>query len=946
VTTDSRWTRLERLFDGALGLTEAERQAFLANACPDDPSLREEVAQMLRAHGAGRGILDRAPAPPSEPLRGRVSRALEDRYAVERELGAGGMATVYLARERKHARLVVLKVLHPRAAAHYGGAERFLREVRIAARLAHPHIVAFIDSGETDGLLYYVMPYIEGESLRARLQREGRLPLGEAVVLLGDVASALAHAHEAGIIHRDLKPENVLVASEHAYLLDFGVAKVQSPLLDDTHLTQEGVAIGTLAYMAPEQIEEGMPVDHRADLYAWGLLAYEMLSGRLPGELSTDGRASGAALRRSRPEVPRALATLIADCLARDPSGRPPDAAAVALRLNRASRARPGRRLLVATAGIAALAASAAAVTVLWNPSDATVAEATTARLASPIAVAVLTNETGDPSLDAWGRMAGDWITQGLQDIGIVPVVPWTSALDASAQVVARRQAGDAADAVSVLRQQAGAGTVITGSYYLIGDSLEFRVEVSDAVAQRVLGAPPPVAVPRDSAHLAVRMLRDRLMAAVAIWSDERFATSPDLTRRPPTFDAYRAFDRAIERHLAQDYRAAAPAFLEAARLDSTFVPALIYAANDLWNIGEFARVDSVIQVVRSRQVGLDAYHRSWAEFIATRLLGEGREALAYIRRAAELAPGSRAWYALAQTALDTDQPEEALAALERIDPDRGELRGWSSYWTQLSYALHLTGAHERELAAARALRVRYPDRSVGLVLEARALGALGRDGAVDSLIAANPGVPASAYWSHGAAYVVAGEELLAHGRPRAAARLLRAGEVWLRGQLAITPDERVHRYWLGSVLYDLQEWEEAAAVLRALARDFPDRLQYRGLAAVAAARTGDARAESVLGDASPHERGDHAHFRARLATVYGDTTRAAALFAEAARLGMDGLPWLHASAYHDLRPLRGVQSTLPRSLRAPASAPPARAMPERHAVPLPGGIRPAESGN
>jgi tetratricopeptide (TPR) repeat protein len=290
----------------------------------------------------------------------------------------------------------------------------------------------------------------------------------------------------------------------------------------------------------------------------------------------------------------------------------------------------------------------------------------------------------------------------------------------------------------------------------------------------------------------------------------------------------------------------------------------------------------------------------------------------------------------LAQTALDTDQPEEALAALERIDPDRGELRGWSSYWTQLSYALHLTGAHERELAATRALRARYPDRSVGLVLEARALGALGRDGAVDSLIVANADVPTSTYWSHGAAYVVAGEELLAHGHPLAAARLFRSGEAWLRQQLVITPDERVHRYWLGSVLYDLREWSAAAEALRELARDFPERLQYRGLAAVSLARIGDPRAEAVLGDAAPHERGDHAHFRARLAAVYGDTTRAAALFAEAARMGMDGLPWLHASAYHDLLLLRGVQAALPKSLRASASTSSPSRLPDAPAVPLP----------
>jgi serine/threonine-protein kinase len=934
---DSRWTRVERLFDRALDLTEAERRAFLDRACPDDPTMRDEIDGMLRAHAEAGGILDRAPAGPPESLRARAARALEDRYHLERELGAGGMATVFLAREQKHARRVVLKVMHPMVAAHYGGAERFLREVRIVARLAHPHIAPFIDSGEAGGLLYYVMPYIEGESLRARLQRDGRLPLSAAVVLLSDVASALAYAHEAGVIHRDLKPENVLCAGEHAFLLDFGVAKVQSPLLEDTHVTQEGMAIGTVAYMAPEQLEEGARVDHRADLYAWGLLAYEMLTGRLPSDLSSDGRSSGAALRRQRPEAPRVLSRLIAECLARDPDRRPPDAAMVAARLTRAAstpRPHPVRRAALGAAGVLAVVA---ATMLVRREMDATADVGTPGSvLAGPLAVAALSNETGDPALDAWGRMAGDWITQGLQDVGIVPVVPWPSALHASEQVRARRAAGEAADPVAIMREQSGAGTVVTGSYYLIGDSLRFRVEVADAVGRRVLGAPPPVVVPRDSAHVAVRILRDRLMAAVAIWSDERFATSAELTRSPPTIDAYRAFDRGIARHLAQDYAGAAPEFLEAARLDTTFVASLIYAANDLWNTGQLELVDSVLAVIRARESMLDPYHRLWREFLAMRRIGEGTRSLAAIRRAAELAPGSRAWYALGQTALDSDQPEEALAALERIDPDHGELRGWSSYWTQLAHALHLTGAHDRELSAARALRARYPDRRVALVLEARALGALGMDATVDSLVRATQSLTPTTYWSQGAMLVQAGEEMVAHGHPAAGERLLREGVDWLHQQLEVTPGDRAHRYWLGVAYYGLQSWPDAARAFRGLAREFPDRLQYRGLAAVSAARIGDPRAEALLGDAATYERGEHAHYRGRLAAVLGDTVRAVALFAEAARLGLDGLPWEHATSYHDLQPLQGLRSALPRSLRAAVSAAPERPVAQRTpAVPL-----------
>ena len=179
----------------------------------------------------------------------RLRAALADRYAVEREIGAGGMATVYLAEDLKHHRKVAVKVLRPDLAAALG-TERFLREIEVAAQITHPHVLPLHDSGEADGLLYYVMPYIEGESLRERLEREGELPVTEAVRLIREVVDALAFAHQHGVVHRDIKPDNVLLAGRHAMVTDFGVAKAVSEATGRQQLTTAGVALGTPAYMA------------------------------------------------------------------------------------------------------------------------------------------------------------------------------------------------------------------------------------------------------------------------------------------------------------------------------------------------------------------------------------------------------------------------------------------------------------------------------------------------------------------------------------------------------------------------------------------------------------------------------------------------------------------------------------------------------------------------
>ncbi len=258
----------------------------------------------------------------------RLNAALEGRYTIERELGEGGMATVYLAEDVRHHRKVALKVLRPDLAATLG-TERFLREIEIAANLTHPHILPLHDSGEVDGFLFYVLPYVEGESLRDRLGREGELPVSETIRILRDVVDGLAHAHEHGVVHRDIKPDNVMLSGRHALVTDFGVAKAVSQATGRHQLTTMGVALGTPAYMAPEQAEASEQIDHRADIYAVGALAYELLAGAPPFSGKSPQATLVAHLTQAptpvtehRAAVPIPLSQWVMRCLEKKPADR------------------------------------------------------------------------------------------------------------------------------------------------------------------------------------------------------------------------------------------------------------------------------------------------------------------------------------------------------------------------------------------------------------------------------------------------------------------------------------------------------------------------------------------------------------------------------------------------------------------------------------------------
>ncbi len=265
-------------------------------------------------------------------LRDRLQSALGPAYLVESELGGGGMSRVFLAEEVRLGRSVVVKVLPPEMAAGVS-AERFEREIQLAAKLQHPHIVPLLTAGAKGDLLYYVMPHIAGESLRSRITHERALPVGETVRILRDVCDALAYAHGHGVVHRDVKPDNVLISGKHALVTDFGVAKAVSISSGAGTLTSLGMALGTPAYMAPEQAAGDPNVDHRADLYAVGALGYELLAGRTPfGGLSPQGMlaaqvtATPDPVTQHRDSVPPALAALIMRCLAKHPADRPQSA--------------------------------------------------------------------------------------------------------------------------------------------------------------------------------------------------------------------------------------------------------------------------------------------------------------------------------------------------------------------------------------------------------------------------------------------------------------------------------------------------------------------------------------------------------------------------------------------------------------------------------------------
>ena len=844
-----------------------------------------------------------------------LRESLAPRYDVEREIGTGGMARVYLAVEQHPRRRVAIKVLDPEVSTRLLR-ERFIREVDLSSNLSHPHIVPIFSAGEAGGLFYYVMPYVEGESLRHRLLRQRRLPLEDVLYIAGDVADALSFAHGQGIIHRDIKPENILLSGTHAIVADFGIARAISAAGSLT-LTQAGQSVGSPGYMSPEQAMATGDLDARTDIYSLGCVVFEMLAGESPAASMTERRIhnwpaleASAAMQRAEAGMARAVKHAISRALAPLPDDRFPTVADFATALGGTAhrisvpsrgvlRGRRGRRLALAAGVVFALLGTGTAVYLLRGRASGLNERR--------VVVAVIENHTGDPTLDNIGHMAADWVTQGLAQTGLVEVVPSVSVMSSS-----RAPGGHGTghlDAVGLRRlgRETGAGTVVSGAYYRQADSLRFQVQISASGDGTVLRALDPVAGPISQPLAAVEALRQRVMAALATLFDSRLSFWAKTAGQPPSFAAYQEFIQGLDRMVQWDSRGAIAHFTRAAREDTTFKLPLIFAAHEHMDLGEFARADSIAHAVERAPGPLSSLDRHYLTWVLAETAGDRQRALETAREMGAIAPNSETLWLVAQCALALNRPREMADALTTLGPDRGLFRGWSVYWFYLSFAHHLMGDYDRELKVALEGRRRHPSELTVLAAEVRALAALGRTAAISERLTEAPSLPPQPGWSPADIALLAAFELAAHDHRADAPVASRWAVHWLQGRPAAEGRAVANRFRLAVAHYLSGQLDTTRGLLEGLVQektveardsaslrwfsaitgDLPDHLTFLGFLGVVAAREGkpaDAlRIDRELQAMSPrYVYGRHTMWRARIHAVIGERDAAVTLVQEA----------------------------------------------------------------
>lgn len=972
------WARVRALVEGALALPPDARPAFLDAACGGDEALRHRVERLAAAcdraggswgflaHPAGELVAPllvadgtvmpdptaRADGPPAA-----FCAALADRYAVKAELGHGGMATVYLAEDLRHHRRVALKVLDPHLGAMLG-AERFLAEIRITAGLQHPNLLPLFDSGEAAGLLYYVMPLIEGATLRARLERERQLPVDEAVRIVSAIAGALDYAHRHGVVHRDLKPENILLQDGQPLVADFGIALAVTSA-DGTHLTAPGILLGTPRYMSPEQAAGDGAVDGRSDTYSLACVLYELLAGEPPfaGRTVQAVIASVRAdpprrVRMVRPSVPAHIDAALARALARLPDDRYPTARAFADALAIAPMAEPTGAAPVEPLGapgalegamvhpgfdpsgdvspdvasapggtgratphrhwarwsrhrwrILIVAAAAVAGFVAWRAFTPS-----TTPTARRLAVLPLENRTSGPETDDLGEYAADWIARWIDLAGPIDVIPASTVRDA---IRALDSSSGRPPSTADLAERIAASHIVSGSVARIGGSIRFEVEFVDAVTDQRLHALDPVSGPADSLDAIIDRLAQRAAAAAVVLLQP--SASPSWTGGytvPATITLYRDYLATFERFCQERYQDVITMGDRVLERSPGFIPVMALVRIAYWNLGRASDSDSVYRLLEQQTHRMTNTERIEHDWMAGSTSGDISLATRSAEALFRIDPTSKFGYVAGYTALRTHRVSDALERFLAVDLDLPCQSAWFPWWSYTTAAYHLLGRYDEELALARSGFERFPDHPGLYEVELRVFAARGDLDAVDSLIALVAELPPQRGFVPGKYPVLAALELRAHESGQHADRLLRRGLDWFAGR---PPTES--RYERGQALHAAGRWADADTLFAGLIEgarvtDNSTYLNYLGYRGVSLARLG--RRDEALAVSRRLELtsapgvlriGYGTAWRAAIATALGDKETALAMLGDAFRNGYPYGIQIHQDPWWD--PLR-----------------------------------------
>ncbi|MCI0698147.1 protein kinase [candidate division KSB1 bacterium] len=843
-------------------------------------------------------------------------------YKILEKLGGGGMGVVYKAQDLKLDRFVALKFLPHHLNADEEEKKRFIHEAKAASALDHPNICTIHEIDETeDGQMFIAMAYYEGETLKKKVA-SGQLAVAEAVEIAIQIAQGLAKAHEKGIEHRDIKPANLFVTNDGIVkIVDFGLAK----LAGQSRLTKANMTLGTVVYMSPEQAR-GEDVDARTDIWSLGVVVYEMLTGKLPFWSEYEQAVIYSILHETpkpiaslRTGVPMELERMVSKAMAKCADERYQhvdemlvDLKSVARELefgtsshrpSRVQRAVKARRTRIAM--IAALLVLAVIVGVVFRRFQNRGPKLHPNR----VVVAVFENRTGDPALDPLGNMAADWITQAISHTGLVEVVPSVSALVASQEIKAAAGAGFGVVQVRALAEQTGAGKVISGAYYKHGESIQFQAQMMDVQQKKLLHAVEPVSGSLQNPMEAIERLRQRVMVTLAMHINPRMSSLAHMISQPPSFEAYQAYIEGLELYLRLEFREAIHHLERAATFDSTFMAPLFLAAAAYNNLDRHIQADSMIRIVNQARERITPIERHLTDWLRAELQGNKAGALGAIRQLVETTPSwDLALYQLGYNALQVNRPRETVEVFAQIDPERGLMKGWASYYAVLTAAYHTLGDHRQELKAAQHGRRQYPDMLRILAYEARALAALGRIEEGNERLDEGLALPPQGEWTPTRVMEQTAAELREHGHRQAAFAVLDRAISWYQNRPSKEAATASHRYGLGRTLYMAERWEEAQALFEKLAVEDSSHIDYQGHLGTIAARRGEVErarriAEQLQRLQRPYLSGNHTYWRAKIAALSGERERAVTLLREAFAQGYNY--GAHVSRDMDLESMR-----------------------------------------